>query len=190
MLHLNCGAIPEALVDSELFGHERGAFTGAERAHAGVFERAHRSTLLLDEVGELPLAAQVKLLRVLQERTVRRVGGEVEVSVDVRLIAATHRPLAAMVEAGAFREDLYYRLAVFAIAVPPLRDRRADLGPLIAALVRELATSLALPVPAIPRGMLARLEAHAWPGNVRELRATCSRDRADPRRRARARAAR
>jgi formate hydrogenlyase transcriptional activator len=169
MIQLNCGALPEALVDSELFGHERGAFTGAERAHVGAFERAHRATLFLDEVGELPLAAQVKLLRVLQERQIRRVGGEAQIDVDVRLITATNRRLSAMVAEGSFREDLYYRLDVFAIQVPPLRERKGDLGPLVAALSRELAQKLDAAVPAISRSMLARLEAHDWPGNVREL---------------------
>ena len=169
LIQLNCGAIPDALVESELFGHERGAFTGADRVHLGAFERAHRGTLLLDEIGELPLAAQAKLLRVLQERRLRRVGGEAELEVDVRLIAATNRQLAAMVEQGSFREDLYYRLDVFAIELPPLRERRGDLGPLVAALTRELAHKLALPVPAISRALLTRLEAHDWPGNVREL---------------------
>ena len=169
LLQLNCGAIPEALVESELFGHERGAFTGAERARAGLFERAHRSTLLLDEVGELSLAAQVKLLRVLQERRVRRVGGSEEIEVDVRLIAATNRPLAAMVRDGRFRADLYYRLDVFAIAVPPLRERPEDLAPLVSAIVGEHAARLGLPTPPIPRAALAQLMAHPWPGNVREL---------------------
>jgi transcriptional regulator with GAF, ATPase, and Fis domain len=169
MIQLNCGAIPEALVESELFGHERGAFTGADRVHIGAFERAHRGTLFLDEIGELPLAAQAKLLRVLQERRIRRIGGEAELEVDVRLIAATNRQLSAMVPDGAFREDLYYRLDVFAIHLPPLRDRRGDLGPLVADLARELAQKLALPVPSISRAFLTRLEAHDWPGNVREL---------------------
>jgi transcriptional regulator with GAF, ATPase, and Fis domain len=169
MIQLNCGAIPEALVESELFGHERGAFTGADRVHLGAFERAHRGTLFLDEIGELPLAAQAKLLRVLQERRIRRVGGEAEIDVDVRLIAATNRRLSAMVEQGAFREDLYYRLEVFTIHVPPLRERRGDLGPLVAALTRELSRKLDLPTPTIPRSFLARLESHDWPGNVREL---------------------
>jgi formate hydrogenlyase transcriptional activator len=169
MIHLNCGAIPDALVESELFGHERGAFTGADRIHLGAFERAHRGTLFLDEIGELPPAAQVKLLRVLQERQIRRVGGESQIDVDVRLIAATNRSLPAMVEQGTFREDLYYRLDVFAIRVPPLRERRGDLGPLVASLVDELARKLGTARPAIPRSALARLEAHDWPGNVREL---------------------
>ncbi len=170
MLQLNCAAIPETLIESELFGHERGAFTGAERAHAGVFERTHRSTLLLDEVGELSLAAQAKLLRVLQEGKIRRVGGDTEVSVDVRLVAATHRSLATMVGERTFREDLFYRLDVFQIEVPPLRDRREDLAPLISAVGRELATRMGIALPPISRGFVAKLAAHDWPGNVRELR--------------------
>jgi len=169
IVQLNCGALPEALVESELFGHERGAFTGADRVHVGAFERAQRGTLFLDEVGELPPAAQVKLLRVLQERQIRRVGGEVQLDIDVRLIAATNRSLPAMVAAGTFREDLYYRLDVFSIRVPPLRERRGDLGPLVAVLSRELAAKLGTPVPPITRSQLARLEAYDWPGNVREL---------------------
>ncbi|MDX2088427.1 MAG: sigma-54 dependent transcriptional regulator [Kofleriaceae bacterium] len=169
IIQVNCGAMPDALVESELFGHERGAFTGADRTHVGAFERAHGGTLVLDEVGELPLSAQVKLLRVLQERHIRRVGGEAQIEVDVRLIAATNRPLAAMVEQGSFREDLYYRLDVFTVRVPSLRERRGDLGPLVAALVSELARKLGVEVPPIPRSVLKRLEAHDWPGNVREL---------------------
>jgi transcriptional regulator with GAF, ATPase, and Fis domain len=169
ILQLNCGAIPENLVESELFGHERGAFTGADRMHAGLFERAHRGTLFLDEVGELPLAAQVKLLRVLQERQVRRIGGTAQIDVDVRLIAATNRPLAKMVEDGTFREDLYYRLDVFAIRVPPLRERRGDLAPLVSTLVAQLADKLGLDPPPITRATLSKLDAHEWPGNVREL---------------------
>jgi len=137
--------------------------------HVGVFERAHRGTLFLDEVGELPLAAQVKLLRVLQERQLRRVGGATQIDVDVRLIAATNRSLVEMVAAGTFREDLFYRLDVFAIAVPPLRERKADLAPLVVALTARLAAKLELPTPIVSRVVMARLEAHAWPGNVREL---------------------
>jgi transcriptional regulator with GAF, ATPase, and Fis domain len=169
MVQINCGAIPESLVESELFGHERGAFTGADRLHVGVFERAHRGTLLLDEVGELPPAAQVKLLRVLQERQIRRVGGTAVIDVDVRVIAATNRSLTAMVADGAFREDLYYRLAVFAIRVPPLRERRGDLAPLVSALLGGLAQRLGIEPPPVTRAVLAKLDAHDWPGNVREL---------------------
>jgi DNA-binding NtrC family response regulator len=137
--------------------------------HVGLFERAHRGTLFLDEVGELPLGAQVKLLRVLQERQVRRVGGASQIDVDVRLIAATNRPLATMVADGTFREDLYYRLDVFAIRVPPLRERRADLAPLATALVAQLADKLGFERPPITRAILGKLDAHDWPGNVREL---------------------
>ena len=169
MLQLNCGAIPESLIESELFGHERGAFTGADRVHRGLFERAHRGTLFLDEVGELPLGAQVKLLRVLQERQIRRVGGTAVIEVDVRLIAATNRNLDAMVHDGAFREDLYYRLDVFSIRVPPLRERRGDLAPLVSALMGQLAQRLGIEPPQVTRAALARLEAYGWPGNVREL---------------------
>ncbi len=169
MLHLNCAAIPEGLVESELFGHERGAFTGAERMHVGMFERAHRGTLFLDEVGELPLSAQAKLLRTLQERQIRRVGGTVSLDVDVRLIAATNRSLGSMVEAGTFREDLYYRLDVFSIRVPSLRERRGDLAPLVNDLVRQLAVKIGVTAPPVTRTVLRRLEDHDWPGNVREL---------------------
>jgi formate hydrogenlyase transcriptional activator len=169
MLQLNCGAIPENLIESELFGHERGAFTGADRGHVGLFERAHRGTLFLDEVGELPLAAQVKLLRVLQERQIRRVGGTAVIDVDVRLIAATNRNLDTMVSDGTFREDLYYRLDVFSIRVPPLRERRGDLAPLVSALIAQLAQKLGTEPPQVTRAALAKLEAHDWPGNVREL---------------------
>jgi formate hydrogenlyase transcriptional activator len=169
MLQLNCGAIPESLIESELFGHERGAFTGADRVHVGMFERAHRGTLFLDEVGELPLGAQVRLLRVLQERQIRRVGGTAVIDVDVRLIAATNRNLDAMVRDGAFREDLYYRLDVFSIRLPPLRERRGDLAPLVSALTGQLAMRLGTELPQVTRAALARLEAYDWPGNVREL---------------------
>jgi transcriptional regulator with GAF, ATPase, and Fis domain len=169
MLVLNCGAIPEALVESELFGHERGAFTGADRRHIGMFERAHRSTLFLDEIGELPLGAQAKLLRVIQNRSFRRVGGGEQIETDVRLVAATHRSLPALVGSGAFREDLFYRVNVFSIALPPLRERRDDIAPLVASLVKQLCARLAVPVPAISRGVMAQLEEHDWPGNVREL---------------------
>jgi formate hydrogenlyase transcriptional activator len=165
-LQINCGAIPTELVESELFGHERGAFTGADRAHAGIFERANGGALLLDELGDLPLAAQTKLLRVLQERTVRRVGGTHEQPFDVRVIAATHHDL----RSGQFREDLYYRLAVFTIEMPPLRSRREDIAPLATALIAELAHKLAIAPLVLSPKDLAALELYDWPGNVRELR--------------------
>lgn len=168
-VQINCGAIPGQLVESELFGHEKGAFTGADRTHQGVFEQANRGTLMLDEVGELPLDVQVKLLRVLQEGKVRRVGAEREVEVDVRVIAATNRDLQQMVQDRSFREDLYYRLNVFPILIPPLRDRPDDLPPLVRGVTEQLATRLGVSKPAIPRDVLSRLGTYSWPGNVREL---------------------
>jgi transcriptional regulator with GAF, ATPase, and Fis domain len=168
-LAVNCGALPEGLVESALFGHERGAFTGAVGRHRGVFERAHGGTLLLDEVGELPKPAQAKLLRVLQEGAIERVGGETLVPVDVRVIAATHRPLEAMVENGALREDLYYRLHVFPIVLPPLRERPEDLEPLARAILAHLAARFGRPAPRLGDAALAALRARSFPGNVREL---------------------
>ncbi|KYF76679.1 Fis family transcriptional regulator, partial [Sorangium cellulosum] len=168
-LAVNCGALPEGLVESALFGHERGAFTGAAARHLGLFERASGGTLLLDEVGELPKAAQAKLLRVLQEGEVERVGGEGTVRVSVRVIAATHRPLEDMVASGAFREDLYYRLQVFPIVVPPLRERPGDLEALTRVIVDKVAASFGRAPPRVSAEAMARLRAHDWPGNVREL---------------------
>jgi transcriptional regulator with GAF, ATPase, and Fis domain len=169
-LKLNCGAIPEGLVEGELFGHERGAFTGAVRRHEGLFERAHGGTVLLDEIAELPLASQVKLLRVLQSGEYQRVGGRETLRADVRIIAATHRDLEEMTAAGAFRTDLFFRLNVFPIALPPLRERLEDLPLLASALLQRLAARLGRAVPAsLDRRALARLAAHSWPGNVREL---------------------
>ena len=169
-LQVNCGALPGTLVESALFGHERGAFTGASRTHRGLFERAHRGTLLLDEVAELPLSAQVKLLRVLQEGTFERVGGERALAVDVRVVAATHRRLESLVRSGAFREDLYYRLAVFPIELPPLRARLDDLPSLVSELLETLCRRMGRPAPGVTPGVLTRLRGHPWPGNVRELR--------------------
>ncbi len=166
---LNCAAMPESLIESELFGHERGAFTGADRRKLGKFELADGGTLFLDEVAELPLTAQAKLLRVLQERTIERVGGTEPVKVDVRLVAATHRDLARQVERGRFREDLYYRLAVFTITVPPLRDRKEDLRALVEHLHEHVARRMAKPVLPLSDRCLRRLMAYSWPGNVREL---------------------
>jgi formate hydrogenlyase transcriptional activator len=169
-LRLNCGAIPDGLVEGELFGHERGAFTGAFRRHEGVFERAHGGTVLLDEIAELPLASQVKLLRVLQSGEYQRIGGKDSLRADVRIIAATHRELEEMVAAGTFRTDLFFRLNVFPIVLPPLRERTQDLPLLASTLLRRLADRLGRPnPPPLDRQALARLEAYAWPGNVREL---------------------
>jgi hydrogenase-4 transcriptional activator len=175
ILRVNCGAIPPELVDSELFGHERGSFTGASAQRRGWFERADGGTLFLDEIGELPAAAQVRLLRVLQDGAFERVGGSRPLAVDVRVIAATHRDLEAMVRARQFREDLWYRIHVFTIRLPPLRERRHD----IAALAEHFADRAghrfgAGPLHPSPADV-ARLEAYGWPGNVRELSAVIER---------------
>ena len=165
---VNCGAIPEHLLESELFGHERGAFTGASAARKGRFELAEGGTFFLDEIGDMPSVMQVKLLRVLEERTIERVGGTTTVPVDVRLIAATHRDLPASIEAGKFREDLYYRLSVFPIEIPPLRDRPGDVAPLVREFVARIQSDQALGLE-ISAAAMRRLEKYAWPGNVREL---------------------
>jgi transcriptional regulator with PAS, ATPase and Fis domain len=167
---VNCAALPSELLESELFGHERGAFTGAADRRAGRFELAQRGTLLLDEISELPQPLQAKLLRVLQEREVDRVGGQRPIPVDVRVIATTNRDLAEMVRAGQFRSDLYYRLDVFPITLPPLRDRLDDLAPLAADLLAATAASLSRTVPALAPAALELLRHHPFPGNVRELR--------------------
>ncbi|MBX3468280.1 MAG: sigma-54-dependent Fis family transcriptional regulator [Planctomycetes bacterium] len=167
---VNCGAIPEALVESELFGHEAGAFTGALRAHRGRLEQAQGGTLFLDEVGELPLAAQVKLLTVLEERRYTRVGGEEELVADVRVVSATNRDLEQAVAARAFRADLLWRLNVFSLELPPLRERGADVLALARALADEVAARYRLPPPAFGPEAEARLLGYGWPGNVRELR--------------------
>jgi transcriptional regulator with GAF, ATPase, and Fis domain/tetratricopeptide (TPR) repeat protein/predicted Ser/Thr protein kinase len=166
---INCGAIPEHLLESELFGHVRGAFTGADREHRGLFREADSGTLLLDEIGEMPKKMQAGLLRVLQEKVIRPVGGEKEQSVDVRLIAATNRDLAAMVEASTFREDLYYRLHVVEVRLPPLRERLEDLPPLIDHFFKIFAARLKRDKKTISREALRKLSNHAWPGNVRQL---------------------
>ena len=165
----NCGALVPTLAFSELFGHEAGAFTGAVRRRVGKFEAASGGTLFLDEVGELPPELQPLLLRVLQERVVERLGGDA-VRVDVRLVAATNRDLAGDVKEGRFRADLFYRLNVFPVAVPPLRDRRDDIPELAAAFAREFAAAHGRPAARVPARALQLLAAHDWPGNVRELR--------------------
>jgi DNA-binding NtrC family response regulator len=167
---LNCASLPEALVESELFGHVTGAFTGATRNRQGRFELADRGTLFLDEVGELTPALQAKLLRVLEQQQFERLGDSRTISVDVRLIAATNRPLEAMVDAGAFRSDLYYRLKVVAIEVPPLRQRREDIPLLVDHFVREAAKANGKTIEGISRGAVDVLLRYDWPGNIRELR--------------------
>ncbi len=169
-IKVNCGAIPETLIDSELFGHEKGAFTGAISRMRGRFERADGGTIFLDEIGELPLQAQVRLLRVLQERTIERVGGAESVKVNIRIIAATHRNLREMVEQGNFREDLYYRLNVFPIIIPPLRHRKADIADLATYFIQKKSMELGrYSLPALAPGANNKLMSYDWPGNVREL---------------------
>ncbi len=166
---VNLGAIPDTLIESELFGHEKGAFTGAVRRRAGRFEQAEGGTIFLDEVGDAPPAVQVRLLRVLQERELQRVGGAETVRADVRVVAATNRSLEEMVKAGTFREDLYYRLAIFPIELPPLRERPEEIRPLASHLLRRHAALMHREPPQVPEGAWRALESHPWPGNVREL---------------------
>lgn len=169
LVSVNCAALSESLVESELFGHVRGAFTGAVRDYVGRFERAHGGTLFLDEVGEIPLAVQVKLLRVIQEREMERIGDSTPRKVNVRIVAATHRDLRERVREGLFREDLYYRLKVLPIHIPPLRERKEDIPSLVEHLVRKLneRTGKSLAPPS-PDAMLLLMD-HCWPGNIREL---------------------
>jgi len=167
---VNCGAIPETLLDSELFGHEKGAFTGALAQKRGRFERAHQGTIFLDEIGELPLPAQIRMLRVLQYKELERVGGTHPISVDIRLIAATNRDLEDMVKGKQFREDLWFRLNVFPIRIPSLRERRQDIPALVHHFVKRKSHELKLPnPPALAKGAIDPLMAYDWPGNVREL---------------------
>lgn len=165
---INCAAIPDNMLEAVLFGHDKGAFTGAVGAHAGKFEQAQGGTLLLDEISEMDLGLQAKLLRVLQEREVERVGGKTTIRLDVRVLATTNRSLRDEVEAGNFREDLFYRLNVFPLALPPLRERLGDIVPLAERLLERHATGRRAN-PVIADGARRRLEAHGWPGNVREL---------------------
>jgi hydrogenase-4 transcriptional activator len=172
---VNCGAIAPELIDSELFGHEQGAFTGASTRHKGWFEQASGGTLFLDEVGELALPAQVRLLRVVQDSEVVRVGGERPVRVNVRIVAATHRDLPAMVEAQRFREDLYYRLAVFPIVIPPLRDRPNDIRAFAEYFAERAANRFGLKPVSVSDADVQVLGAYRWPGNVREIAAVMDR---------------
>ena len=166
---INCAAIPETLLESELFGHERGAFTGAELRRIGRFEQADRGTIFLDEIGDMTPGTQVKLMRVLQERCVQRLGGKETLPVDVRVIAATHRDLEGAIKTKQFREDLYYRLSVVVITLPPLRERKEDIPELVKYFLRKYATELGVADPSIHPEALEFLRAQNWPGNVREL---------------------
>lgn len=167
---VNCGAIPDSLIDSELFGHEKGAFTGALAMKRGRFERADKGTILLDEIGEMPLEAQVRLLRVLQHREIERVGGTDRIPVDIRIVAATNKDLPAMVKEGRFREDLWFRLNVFPVAVPPLRDRPSDIPALVQHFIERKAGELKIGrTPRLAKGAIDHLMTYDWPGNVREL---------------------
>ena len=174
-LRVNCGAIPRELIDSQLFGHERGSFTGAVETHQGWFERANHGTLFLDEIGELPLDAQVRLLQVLQDGTFERVGGRHPITVDVRVVAATNRDLQEMVRQGQFREDLWYRLAVFPIYLPPLRERPEDIPALARHFAQRAAVRFSLPLQLPTDEDIRALLSYHWPGNIRELAAVIDR---------------
>src|SRR5450631_1120828 len=172
---VNCAAIPETLIESEIFGHEKGAFTGAAERRAGCFELAEEGTLLLDEIGEMPIGTQAKLLRVLEERKLRRVGARTEQDVDVRVLAATNRDPEAAVAAGELRGDLYYRLNVFNIHMPPLRDHKEDIPQLVDALLADMNAKHGRKVAGVVDSLLQMFQSHNWPGNVRELRNTIER---------------
>ena len=166
---INCAAIPETLLEAELFGFERGAFTGAVKQTPGKIELAHGGTLFLDEIGDLPFGLQAKLLRFLQERVLERIGGRKEIEVDVRVVCATHRDLPKLVEAKAFREDLFYRLAEIGVRIPPLRERSGDAVLLARHFAQHLASELGKPAKGLSAGAVRAIDQHAWPGNVREL---------------------
>lgn len=170
MIRVNCLAIPSELIESEFFGHVKGAFTGATESHKGWFEMAHGSTLFLDEIAGIPMSLQGKLLRALEDRKINRVGSGREIPVDVRLVAATNVDLLELVEAGTFRRDLYYRLNVFPIVIPPLRDRKDDIPELVRALLVDISRRIGKSPPAVDDELLALLANYDWPGNVRELR--------------------
>lgn len=170
-IEVNCAAIPETLLESELFGHERGAFTGAHERHAGRFEQANQGTIFLDEIGDMSLSTQAKLLRVLEDRRMRRLGGKDTIEVDVRVIAATHRDLEKAIREEKFREDLYHRLTEFVIALPPLRERTGDIPEIVEFFIQRYGVELGAARPSKPEAdALAYLQQHPWPGNVRELR--------------------
>jgi DNA-binding NtrC family response regulator len=166
---INCGALPETLLESELFGHEEGSFTGATRARRGYFELAHQGTLFLDEIGEMPAHLQVKLLRAIENRSIQRVGGERALGIDARVMAATNRDLEADVAAKRFRSDLFYRLAVVTLTIPPLRERREDIAELTMTYIQRFRLSLGRPVEGCTAEAMTALVNHSWPGNVREL---------------------
>jgi transcriptional regulator with GAF, ATPase, and Fis domain len=170
MIKINCAALPSTLIESELFGREKGAFTGALSKRIGRFEAAHGSTIFLDEIGDLPLELQAKLLRVLHEGQFERLGSNKTVSVDVRIIAATNHDLEQRMREGLFRKDLFYRLNVFPITVPPLRDRREDIPMLVWTFVKEFGVSMGKSIEEIPKKTMDFLQAYSWPGNVRELK--------------------
>src|SRR6266481_2943030 len=169
MIKVNCAAMPAGLLESELFGHERGAFTGAFTSHVGRFALADRGTLFLDEIGDLPLELQPKLLRVLQEREFEAVGSTRTTRVDVRVVAASNRDLRQMVQDGEFREDLYYRLNIFPLSLPPLRERKADIPEFVRYFVEQFATSMDKIIDTIPEETMRAIVRHHWPGNIREL---------------------
>ena len=172
---MNCAALPEQLAESELFGYEKGAFTGATQLRSGKFELAHNGTLLLDEISEMPLSLQVKLLRVIQEKEVDHIGGRQPIPIDVRLVATTNRDLREMVSLAEFREDLYYRLRVIPITIPPLRERKEDLEPLCACFIEKFCPPDRVPVPGFTPKALQQMVDYGWPGNVRELENTVER---------------
>jgi transcriptional regulator with GAF, ATPase, and Fis domain len=175
LITLNCTALPETLLEAELFGHTRGAFTGAQASRVGRFEAAHQGTIFLDEIGDMPLDLQAKLLRVLQEKEVQRLGSSETIAVDVRVIAATNADLFSLVEDGRFREDLFYRLNVVPLHLPPLREREGDILPLAMHFVQKVCRQEGLPLKHLSPEAMVRLEMHAWPGNVRELENTIER---------------
>jgi len=166
---INCAAIPETLLESELFGYEKGAFTGASRQTIGKIETANRGTLMLDEIGDLPLGLQAKLLRFLQERVIERLGGRDEIPIDVRVVCATHQDLKSLISEGRFREDLYYRLAEIVVVIPPLRERAGDSALLAHAFVQRFAADQRRRSMTLRADAIAAIESYSWPGNVREL---------------------